>query len=201
MVQGMLNASVPIDGVGLQLHVDIAYDLVDGVAANATTGVAALPRLASMGLFERMYAWAAALIEETYNAPGEAPRRPRAHRAHDRGRRRLRVCARVLSSSTGVGSSASPRDHSADGLTSTIRRRCDCGEQLETALAEVHAAEAGVAGNDAESLSDVSPGGGTTAMVDGADLAVTNTCFRLLLDPEPGVTTTVVADLFRGLDA
>lgn len=63
------------------------------------------------------------------------------------------------------------------------------------------AAEAGVAGNDAESLSDVSSGGGTTAMVDGADLAVTNTCFRLLLDPEPGVTTTVVADLFRGLDA
>ena len=63
------------------------------------------------------------------------------------------------------------------------------------------AAEAGAAVNDAESLSDVSSGGGTTAMVDGADLAVTNTCFRLLLDPEPGVTTTVVADLFRGLDA
>ena len=34
MVESMLDRGVPIDGVGLQMHVGTGYDLVDGVKAN-----------------------------------------------------------------------------------------------------------------------------------------------------------------------
>ena len=34
MVKDMQSRDIPIDGVGLQLHVDINYNLADGVAAN-----------------------------------------------------------------------------------------------------------------------------------------------------------------------
>ncbi len=43
MVKSMLEREIPIDGVGLQLHVDIAYGLVDGVREN-------VQRLGKLGL-------------------------------------------------------------------------------------------------------------------------------------------------------
>jgi endo-1,4-beta-xylanase len=43
LVQGMQQRGVPIDGVGLQLHIDISYSMVSGVVAN-------MKRLGALGL-------------------------------------------------------------------------------------------------------------------------------------------------------
>jgi len=43
MVKSMKQRGIPIDGVGLQLHIDLTYDLVDGVRQN-------MQRLADLGL-------------------------------------------------------------------------------------------------------------------------------------------------------
>jgi len=43
MVKSMKSRGIPIDGVGLQLHIDLSYNLVDGVAQN-------MQRLAELGL-------------------------------------------------------------------------------------------------------------------------------------------------------